>query len=91
MKRGLLALSPLAVFIVLYLVTSIIARDFYKVPITVAFVASSIYAIAITRGKLARRVNVFSRGAGAPQMMLMRWIFVLLPTRPRTWVLLTRR
>lgn len=77
MRRGLLALSPLAVFIVLYLVTSIIARDFYKVPITVAFVASSIYAIAITRGKLARRVNVFSRGAGAPQMMLMIWIFVL--------------
>lgn len=77
MKRGLLALSPLAVFIILYLVTSIIARDFYKVPITVAFMVSSIYAIAITRGKLRRRINIFSRGAGKPEMMLMLWIFVL--------------
>jgi len=77
MKKGLLALSPLGVFIVLYLVTSIIARDFYRVPITVAFLAASIYAIATTRGKLIRRINVFSRGAGKPEMMLMLWIFVL--------------
>ena len=41
-KKGLLALSPLLVFIVLYLVTSIISGDFYKVPITVAFMISSI-------------------------------------------------
>lgn len=77
MRKGILALSPLLVFIILYLVTSIIARDFYKVPITVAFMASSVYAIAITRGKLRRRINVFSRGAGTPEMMLMIWIFVL--------------
>jgi len=77
MKKGLLALSPLAVFIVLYLVTSIVAHDFYRVPITVAFLASSIYAVATTRGKLIRRINVFSRGAGKPEMMLMLWIFVL--------------
>jgi Na+/H+ antiporter NhaC len=75
--KGLLALSPLLVFVVLYLVTSIIARDFYKVPITVAFLASSIYAIAITKGKLIRRVNVFSQGAATAEMMLMIWIFVL--------------
>ncbi len=77
MKKGLLALSPLLVFIILYLVTSVAARDFYKVPITVAFMVSSIYAIAITKGKLRRRINVFSRGAGTPEMMLMIWIFVL--------------
>jgi Na+/H+ antiporter NhaC len=71
------ALSPLLVFVVLYLVTSIVARDFYKVPITVAFLASSIYAIAITRGKLRKRINVFSRGAGTSEMMLMVWIFIL--------------
>ena len=77
MKKGLLALSPLVVFILLYLVTSIVARDFYKVPITVAFLTASIYAIAITRGKLRRRINVFSRGASTPEMMLMIWIFIL--------------
>ena len=76
-RKGLLALSPLLVFITLYLVTSIIAHDFYRVPITVAFMVTSIYAIAITRGKLRRRINVFSHGAGKPEMMLMLWIFVL--------------
>ena len=70
-------MSPLAVFITLYLVTSIIAGDFYRVPITVGFLTASVYAITITRGSLRRRITVFSRGAGSSQMMLMIWIFVL--------------
>ena len=78
MKKGLIALSPLMVFITFYLVTSIIAGDFYKVPITVAFMVSSIYAIISFGGKpLMSRVNAFSRGAATEQMMLMIWIFVL--------------
>ena len=78
MKKGLIALSPLGVFIILYLVTSIIAGDFYKVPITVAFMVSSGYAIIVSGGKpLMQRVNAFSRGAATEQMMLMIWIFVL--------------
>ena len=78
MKKGLLALSPLAVFVLLYLVTSIVAGDFYKVPITVAFLAASVYAIVMTGGlPLRKRIDVFSQGAGTGQMMLMLWIFVL--------------
>ena len=78
MKKGLIALSPLGVFIVLYLVTSIIAGDFYKVPITVAFMVSSIYAVIIHGGRpLRERIDIFSRGAATGQMMLMVWIFVL--------------
>ena len=77
MKKGFLALSPLLVFIILYLVTSIIARDFYKIPITVAFMAASIYAVLITPGRLRQRIDIFSEGAGDRQMMLMIWIFVL--------------
>ena len=78
MKKGLLALSPLAVFIVLYLVTSIIACDFYKVPITVAFMASSMYAVLISDSMpLQERIDVYSRGAARGQMMLMIWIFIL--------------
>ena len=72
------ALSPLLVFVVLYLVTSIVARDFYKVPITVAFMVASIYAIAISGGgTLRKRIEHFSRGAGTENLMLMLWIFVL--------------
>ena len=77
-NKGLIALSPLGVFIAFYLVTSIIVGDFYKIPITVAFMVSSIYAIAIFTDKsLKQRIDAFSRGAATEQMMLMTWIFVL--------------
>lgn len=71
------SLSPLIVFLVLYLVTSIIAQDFYKMPIAVAFLASTIYAIAITPGKLNKRIEKYCEGAGNNTMMLMILIFVL--------------
>ena len=74
----MIALSPLGVFVVLYLVTSIVAGDFYKVPITVAFMVSSIYAIIIAKGiPLKERIDIFSKGAASSQMMLMIWIFLL--------------
>lgn len=64
--------------------TSIVAGDFYKVPITVAFMLSSIYAVIVcggipTRGgmPIAERITIFSRGASMGNMMLMLWIFVL--------------
>ena len=78
MKKGIIALSPLVVFVVLYLVTSIIAGDFYKVPITVAFMAASMYAVLISGGAtLHERIDIYSRGAAKGQMMLMIWIFIL--------------
>ena len=78
MKKGIIALSPIIVFVLFYLVTSIIAGDFYKIPITVAFMVSSIYAIILFRDRpLMQRINNFSRGAATEQMMLMIWIFVL--------------
>lgn len=66
------------VFLCLYLVTSLLVNDFYKVPITVAFLISSCYAIAITRGlNLEQRVYQFSVGASNKNIMLMVWIFIL--------------
>ena len=66
------------VFVVLYLVTSIIAGNFYKVPITVAFMAASMYAVLISGGAtLHERIDIYSRGAAKGQMMLMIWIFIL--------------
>ena len=74
---GLLALSPIVVFLVVYLVSSLLAGDFYKVPVSSAFLVASIYAIAITPGELSFRVNVFSESAGHWNIMLMVWIFML--------------
>lgn len=77
-KTGLWALSPLFVFLCLYLVTSILVNDFYKVPITVAFLVSSVYAVCITKGlPLNERVMQFSQGAANKNIILMIWIFVL--------------
>lgn len=77
-KCNWFSLSPLLVFLGLYLVTSILVNDFYKVPITVAFMVSSIYAVCITRGiPLGERIQRFSQGASSPSLMLMVWIFIL--------------
>lgn len=75
---GWLALSPLFMFLCLYLVSSIIINDFYRIPISAAFLLASIYAIIICRGKtLEQRIAVFSEGAGNKNVLLMIWIFVL--------------
>ncbi|MBO4215864.1 MAG: Na+/H+ antiporter NhaC family protein [Bacteroidaceae bacterium] len=71
------ALSPLFVFLILYLVTSIIAQDFYKVPIAVAFLVSSVYALLTVKGSMNERIKIFSKGAGNPTMVLMLAIFIL--------------
>ena len=77
-KPSLWALSPLLVFLCLYLVTSIIVDDFYKVPITVAFMASSVYAVCIPKGlSLNERMLQYSIGAANKNIMLMIWIFIL--------------
>lgn len=63
---------------IVYLVGSLLAGDFYKLPLTVAFLIASAYAICITpKIPLKERINIFSRGSGNENIMLMVWIFVL--------------
>ena len=77
-KPNAWALSPLVVFLCLYLVTSLLINDFYKIPITVAFMVSSIYAVATTKGlSLNDRLLQYSAGAANKNIMLMIWIFIL--------------
>lgn len=77
-NKGWFALTPLAVFLVVYLVSSLAAGDFYKVPIAAAFLVASIYAITVClKGKIEERVNIFSQGAGHKNVLLMIWIFIL--------------
>ena len=77
-QPSLWALSPLLVFLCLYLVVSLLVNDFYKVPITVAFLVSSVYAVCITKGlSLNDRILQFSHGAANKNVMLMIWIFIL--------------
>ena len=77
-RRGLLAISPIVVFLAFYLVVSLVIGDFYKMPIAVALVIASMWAILIFRGKsLTQRIEIFSQEAGSSNVLYMVWIFVL--------------
>lgn len=77
-KGNFVALLPLFIFLGIYLVGSIVAGDFYKIPITVAGMIASIVAVAMMRGKpLSERVQYYSQGATDNNIMLMIWIFIL--------------
>ena len=76
--KGLLAVSPIVVFLFFYLVVSLIIGDFYKMPISVALIIASAWAVVITRGKrITERIEIFSREAGSSNVMYMVWIFIL--------------
>ena len=84
-SKGLLAISPIVLFLFTYLVVSIIVGDFYKMPIAVALVVSSMWATLIYKGvPLARRIEVFSKEAGSGNVMYMIWIFVRLVSKSNT-------
>lgn len=77
-RSGIIALSPLILFLALYLLSSLLAGDFYKVPIASAFLIASVYAVIISKErKVEDKIAVFSSGAGNPNVLLMIWIFVL--------------
>ncbi|MDE6490938.1 MAG: Na+/H+ antiporter NhaC family protein [Muribaculaceae bacterium] len=77
-NRGLIAISPVAVFLALYVAVSVISGDFYRMPIAVALAAASIWSVIIYRGhSLQERIDTFSRAAGSPNIMYMIWVFIL--------------
>lgn len=77
-RQGLLALSPIVVFLLFYLGVSVAVGDFYKVPVSVAFILAVTWAVLTTRRtKLSRRLEIFSQGAANPNVLYMIWIFIL--------------
>ena len=77
-RRGLIALSPLFVFLCVYLISSIVAHDFYAIPVSSAFLIATVYAMAISKGNsLESKIATFSEGAGNKNVLLMIWIFAI--------------
>lgn len=79
LKRGnFWALTPLLVFIIVYLITSLVLNDFYKMPILVAFIFSALIGFIIfPKFSFRHKIEEFSRGAGDSGIMLMILIFLL--------------
>ena len=78
MKKGLLALVPIAAMIALLVVLSIYYGGVSNAPLLFIFVLTAIVGVAMTRSlPLKERITIFSRGAGSPNLLLMVWIFML--------------
>lgn len=77
-RRGWLALSPVILFLLLYVAVSLVIDDFYRMPIAVALTVSSAWSVIILRGRpLLKRIEVFSRAAGHSNILYMLWVFIL--------------
>ena len=77
-----MALSPLFILIVFIVVFTVYSVDKTEsepnLSLSVAFMISSIYAIIISGGlPVKKRIDTYSKGAGATNLMLMLWIYVL--------------
>lgn len=77
-KGNGLALIPLAVFLVVYLGSSILAKDFYAISTIVPFLAAALTALLMNRKeKFQNKVEIFCKGAGNSNIILMVMIFIL--------------
>lgn len=77
-KKSLLALSPLGVFLGLYVVVSLLIGDFYKIPLSVALLVASLWAMIIYRDvPFSQRIEWFAKEAGNKNVLYMVWIFIL--------------
>lgn len=72
------ALLPFLVFLVFYLGLSLWSGDFYSIPMPIAFLVASASAFLLNRKQtLAVKTDVFSKGMGETNIMLMCLIFIL--------------
>lgn len=71
------ALLPMGVFLVLYLATSIITRDFYKMPVIIALLAACIVAFIMNpKESIDSKLELFCKGAGNLDIIIMLLIFI---------------
>lgn len=75
---GWLSISPILVFLLVYLATSLAIGDFYKMPISIALLIASVWGAFLLKGRTVQeRIEVFSKGAASSTVMYMVWIFIL--------------
>ena len=78
MKNGnAWALIPLLLFVLLFLGVGIISGDFTTMPLNVAITITVIVALLMNARKLLQKVEVFTKGAGHSNIILMMLIFIL--------------
>ena len=76
-KGRFITLLPFGVFLLFYLGLSIWSRDFYAVPMPVAFIAASAAALMLGKRPLEEKIEIYARSMGENNIMLMVMIFIL--------------
>lgn len=72
------ALSPLIVFVVLFIGTGISTGNFEFLPLNVAILIAAIFACAMyPKTSLTKKLDIFTKGAGHPNILLMVFVFLL--------------
>ena len=72
------ALIPFFVFLIFYLGISLWKKDFYFVPMPVAFIlASAVALLQDHKQKLSDKLEIYARGMGDSNIMIMCLIFIL--------------
>ncbi|MFW3517302.1 Na+/H+ antiporter NhaC family protein [Staphylococcus caprae] len=72
------ALLPLLLFVLLFLGVGIVSGDFTTMPLNVAITITVIVALLMNRKEsFAKKVEVFTKGAGHSNIILMMLIFIL--------------
>ncbi|WP_404455145.1 Na+/H+ antiporter NhaC family protein [Oceanobacillus kapialis] len=77
-KGSLFALLPLFIFVLLFIGTGVISGDFSNMPLNVAVIIAAAFALAMNRKeKLSSKIEIFAKGAGHPNIILMAVVFVM--------------
>ena len=77
-RPNALALLPFLVFAAFYVGLSVWAKDFYRVPMVIAFLVASAVSVALGRRKsLDARIDTYAFGMGETNIMMMCLIFIL--------------
>lgn len=72
------ALLPFVVFLIIFIGSGIVTGDFYKFPVIVAITIAAAVALAMNRKEsFNQKVEIFCKGAGDTNIMLMVIIFLL--------------
>lgn len=77
-KGSLFAFLPLIVFVFLFIGSGILTKDFSNMPLNVAILIASAVALMMNRKEtFSKKVDIFTKSAGHPNIILMAVIFIL--------------
>ncbi|MHC1747028.1 MAG: Na+/H+ antiporter NhaC family protein [Cellulosilyticaceae bacterium] len=72
------ALLPIGIFLIIFIGTGVVTKDFYKMPVLVAFMIAATVALAMKpKVSLHDKLEIFCKGAGNNNIIMMCLIFLL--------------